>query len=70
MFECDIEIILQSSTELLTVFLILPRSGDCSSHFGIGLIHTSLKGFVEGSSCSLEVLYTTSTSWRFLCENS
>ena len=47
MLKCDIEIILKSFTELLTVFLIFPHPRDSSSHLGIGLVHTSLKSFVE-----------------------
>jgi len=70
MLECDIEIILKSFTELLTVFLIFPHSGDSSSHLGIGLVHTGLKGFVERCSCSFEVLDSAGTSWRFLSEDS
>ena len=70
MLERDIEIILKSFTELRTIFLIFPHPRDSSSHLGIRLIHTGLQGFVEGCSCSLEVLDSTGTSWGFLGEDS
>lgn len=47
MFKSDIKIILQSLTELLTIFLVFPHPSYSSRDLGVRLIHTSLQSFVE-----------------------